>query len=130
MRFEGLPTQTDRLIDFFLPGPKTLFLDRYYFHPRVCVCLCVCVCVWRFTSIISKSSWPISMKFGRMVYNHKRQVPFEGEMNRFDRTHTSPIWNVKIAISYKVLRRFVKTTQNGMFYQLIHFSGIWEISHW
>ena len=24
-----------------LPGPKTLFLDRYYFHPRGCVCLCV-----------------------------------------------------------------------------------------
>ena len=29
----------------FLPGPKTLFLDRYYFHPRVCVCVCVCLCV-------------------------------------------------------------------------------------
>ena len=27
---------------FFLPGPKSLILDRYYFHPRVCVCVCVC----------------------------------------------------------------------------------------
>ena len=25
-----------------LPGPKSLILDRYYFHPRVCVCLSVC----------------------------------------------------------------------------------------
>ena len=30
---------------FLLPGQKTLFLDRYYFHRRVCVCLCVCVSV-------------------------------------------------------------------------------------
>ena len=50
-----------------LPGPKTLFLDRYYFHPRVCVCVCVCVCVSIFISIISKSSWPILMKLGRMM---------------------------------------------------------------
>ena len=28
-----------------LPGPKTLFLDRYYFRPRVCVCVCVCLSV-------------------------------------------------------------------------------------
>ena len=28
-----------------LPGPKTLFLDRYYFHWRVCICLSVCLCV-------------------------------------------------------------------------------------
>ena len=26
-------------------GPKTLFLDRYYFHRRVCVCLSVCLSV-------------------------------------------------------------------------------------
>ena len=26
------------------------------------------------------------MKLGRMMYNHKRQIPFEDEMNRFDRT--------------------------------------------
>ena len=29
----------------FLPGPKTLFLDRYYFHRRHCVCVCVCLSV-------------------------------------------------------------------------------------
>ena len=29
----------------FLPGPKSLILDRYYFHPRVCVCVCVCLSV-------------------------------------------------------------------------------------
>ena len=75
----------------FLPGPKTLFLDRYYFHPRVCVCLsvCLCVCVSVFISIISKSSWPILMKLGRMIYNDKRQVPFEDELNRFIRTEVT-----------------------------------------
>ena len=31
------------LLDDSLPGPKTLFLDRYYFHPRVSVCLCLSV---------------------------------------------------------------------------------------
>ena len=29
----------------YLPGPKSLILDRYYFHPRVCVCVCVCLSV-------------------------------------------------------------------------------------
>ena len=28
-----------------LPGPKTLFLDKYYFHRRVCVCVSVCLSV-------------------------------------------------------------------------------------
>ena len=65
--------------------------------------VCLCVCVWVCWSIISKSSWPILMKLGRMVYNDKIQVPFEDEMNRCGRTHTSPIKNVKIAIVYKVL---------------------------
>ena len=27
----------------FLPRPKTLFLERYYFHRRVSVCVCVCL---------------------------------------------------------------------------------------
>ena len=30
---------------WYLPGPKTLFLDRYYFHPRVCVCMSVSLCL-------------------------------------------------------------------------------------
>ena len=29
-----------------LPGPKTLFFDRYYFHPRVCDCVSVCMSVF------------------------------------------------------------------------------------
>ena len=69
---------------FLLPGPRTLFFDRYYFHRRVCVRLCVCLCVYG--SIISKSYQRILMKFGRMVYNDKISVPFEDEMNRFIRT--------------------------------------------
>ena len=42
----------------WLPGPKTLFLDRYYFHPRVCVCVCVfvsvCVCVSVYIDYLQK----------------------------------------------------------------------------
>ena len=72
-----------------LPGPKTLFLDRYYFHPRVCVCVSVCVCVWVFISIISKSSWPILMTLGRMIDYDKRQIPFEDELNQFIRTEVT-----------------------------------------
>ena len=30
---------------YFLPPPKTLFLDGYYFHRRVCAYLCVCLSV-------------------------------------------------------------------------------------
>ena len=41
-----------------LPGPKTLFLDRYYFHRRVCVCLCVCLsvclCVYVYLDYLKK----------------------------------------------------------------------------
>ena len=75
-----------------LPRPKTLFLERYYFHRRVVVCVSVCL------AINSKSSWPILMKFGRMMYYEKIQVPFEDEINRIDRTHTSPKRVVKIDI--------------------------------
>ena len=43
-----------------------------------------------------------------MMYNDKRQVPFEDEMNRSGRTHTSSIWNIKIDISYKVTYEVIK----------------------
>ena len=71
--------------------PKTLFLDRYYFHRRVCVCLCVwvSVCLWVCISIISKSSGPILMKLGRMMYNNNISVPFKDEHNRFIRTEVT-----------------------------------------
>ena len=39
---------------------KTLFLDRYYFHRRVCVCVCVClsvcVCVSLYIDYLKKLS--------------------------------------------------------------------------
>ena len=38
----------------FLPGPKTLFLDRYYFHPRGCVCVCVCLSVNVYLNYLKK----------------------------------------------------------------------------
>ena len=79
-----------------LPRPKTLFLERYYFHRRVSVCVSVCLCVYH--SINSKSSQPIFMKFGRTVYNDKISVPFEDEIDRVDRTQTLPKRVVKIDI--------------------------------
>ena len=58
--------QTVRILRFYFR-----LLDRYYFHPFVCVCVCIslCVCV-----ILYIDSGPILMKLGRMVYNDKRQV--------------------------------------------------------
>ena len=37
-----------------LPGPNTLFLDRYYFHLRVCVCVSVCVSVSLYLDYLKK----------------------------------------------------------------------------
>ena len=53
--------------------------------------VCLSVCQWVFIWIILKSSWPIVMKLSRMMYNNKGQIPFEDEMNRSGRTHTSQI---------------------------------------
>ena len=55
----------------------------------VIVSVCVSVCVWIFTSIISKSLWPILIKLGKMIYNDKRQVPLEYELNRLIRTEVT-----------------------------------------
>ena len=56
-----------------------LVIKTYNFHRRVCLCLRVCV--WVFISIISKSSWPVSMKLGWMILNHKRQSFYRDEIN-------------------------------------------------
>ena len=53
------------------------------------------------------------MKLGRMMYNDNVQVPFEDEMNRSGRTHTSPIRNVQIAISEA---KFVNLLQISFYY--------------
>ena len=56
----------------------------------ICVYVSVCVCVSvRLYIIISKSFRPILMKLGRMIYNDKRHVPFEDELNRFIRTEVT-----------------------------------------
>ena len=70
---------------------------------KVYLCACLLVC-W---SIISKSSWPILMKLGRMMYNENISVPFKDEINWFGRTHTLAIWDVKIVLSYKVLEKHI-----------------------
>ena len=66
----------------------------------LCVCLCVCVsvCLCVCWSIISKSYRPILMKLGRMMYNDNISLPFEDEINRIDRTQTSPKRVIKIDI--------------------------------
>ena len=83
---------------YIFTWPKNSFFGQVLFSSA-------CMCLWVFISIISKSSWPILMKLSRMVNYDIRQDPFEDGMNQSGRTHTSPIWNVKIAIYYKVLRQ-------------------------
>ena len=82
-------------------------------YVSACMCLfvyvwqCLCVCRLVCWSIISKSSWPILMKLGRMMYNENISVPFKDEINWFGRTHTLAIWDVKIVLSYKVLEKHI-----------------------
>ena len=81
------------------------FLGRYWLpgvYVSVCLCVCVSVCQF-FISIISKSSWPILIKLGRMMYNDKLQVPIEDGINQTGKIHTSSILNIEIAIYYKIL---------------------------
>ena len=54
----------------------------------------------------SKSSRPISMKFGRMLGYHEMKVKFDIDKNRPDRALTSSKRNFQNAISQKVLDRF------------------------
>ena len=76
-----------KMFDYYLA--QNLWFWTGIIFIRVYVSVCLCVCVWRFISIISKNSWPILMKLGRMIYNDKRQVPFEDELNRFIRTEVT-----------------------------------------
>ena len=82
-------------------------------YVSACMCLfvyvwqCLCVCRLVCWSIISKSSWPILMKLGRMMYNENISVPLKDEINWFGRTHTLAIWDVKIVLSYKVLEKHI-----------------------
>ena len=99
---------TKRFFCAIVTWPKIFDFGQVLFWPA-CMCLCVClsvcvsVCLSVFTSIISKSSWPILMKFGMMMYYDEIQLLFEDGLHLFDRAHTSPIWNFVIAISHKVL---------------------------
>ena len=68
---------------------------------RVNESMCVYMSVCKSFPQLSQSSWPILMQFGMMIYNNKRQIPFEDEKNRFGGMHTSPIRKFKITISYK-----------------------------
>ena len=78
-----------------ITSPKNFVFGEVLFS-SACICVSVYLCVW--LAINSKSSWPILMKFGRMMYYDKRQVPFEDEINRVDRTQTLPKRVVKIDI--------------------------------
>ena len=61
---------------------------------RVCACECVCVlvCVCLYIDYLKKFLTDL-MKLGRMIYNDKKQVPFEDELNRVIRTEvTEPVF--------------------------------------
>ena len=68
--------------DIIITWPKNFF-GRVLFS-SACMCLYVCLCVfgWVFTSRFSKSSWPILMKLGWMIYSTNISFPFENETNR------------------------------------------------
>merc|ERR1712121_196968 len=100
-------TQTDRdskdrrtyriFWSFFYLAQKLCFWRGIIFiGVYLCVCLCVCLCGC--ISINSKSSRPIFLKFGRMVYNDNSSVPSEDEIDCVDRTQTSTKRVVKIDI--------------------------------
>ena len=60
----------------------------------VWVCDSVCGSVFLFfrDQDNSKSSWPISIKFGRTLGYYEREVKFEFDMNCFGKTRTSSNW--------------------------------------
>ena len=79
-------------LSFYLAQKLCFWTGIIFIRVYVSVCVCLSVCVSICISIISKSSWPILMKLGRMMYNDKRQFPFKDEINRSGRTQTSPIF--------------------------------------
>jgi len=84
-----------------LPRPKLCLGERYCFTSvSLSVFLSVCY------HDNSKSSRPISKKFGRKLAYYKRKVKFDVHKNRPDRAQTSSKWNFQNAISQKVLDRF------------------------
>ena len=74
----------------------------FYSCESVCLSVCLSVC----NQDNSKSSRPISMKFGRKLGYHKRKVKFDIDKNRPDRAQTSSKRNFQNAISQEVLDRF------------------------
>ena len=53
-----LKKRVKKLITLLLPRPTPLFLERYYFHRRVCVCLCVYMFVSSLTqNVIDQFLW-------------------------------------------------------------------------
>ena len=90
----------------FLPRPKLCLGERYCFT-RVSLWFCLSVCLWFRDQDSSKSSRPISMKFGRTLGYYKRKVKFEFDKNYFGRTRTSSSWILKIGISQKVMSEYL-----------------------
>ena len=83
--------------------PKTFLFWTGIIFLHVYVFLCLTV----FISIISKSYDPSSMKFCRMIYYDKKHILLEDGLNQLSKAYTSPIWNFKNVISYKVSDRFL-----------------------
>ena len=64
------------------------------------VCVSVCVSVSLYIDYLKKLLTDFDETW---QYNNKKQVPLANEMNRSTRIHTSPISNVEIAVSQKIL---------------------------
>ena len=80
------------------------------------------------------------MKLGRMMYYDKIQVPFEDEINRINRTQTSPKRVVKIDIKVtfllisqkvrdRILKNFISRCAIVIYILLVNFRLIGSVEH-
>ena len=77
------------LYDIYLAQNLCFWTGIIFIGVSAYLCVCVSVCLWVCISIISKRSWLILMKLGRMMYNDNISVLFEDELNRFVRTEVT-----------------------------------------
>ena len=90
---------------FFVTSPQTLFGREVLFYSCESVILFVVlfVCLWFRDQDNSKSSRPISIKFGRTFSYTKNKVKFQFDKNCSGRTRTLSNRKFKIRITQKVI---------------------------
>ena len=95
--------------EHFLPGPKTLFLDRYYFHRRHCVCVCVCLSVCESLprlsqKVLDRFQWNLAGWFIMIKDRFLSKMGWIGSIERIPR----PFQMLKLPYHTKLLGNFLK----------------------